>query len=222
MVIWILDMDGGLDDRLASANPGSHRARFEHGEGQASQADDAEELDREFRVIDQMLSMHSALRDRYRRRRTALVLLTMALAILGAGFAFATDKPKITILGVEATRDKWLGVVSLIVLLLGVVDLVTDWSMRARGYGEAAKRLGNLKLKMRACQLAGYQRQAVDRLRAAYDELAPELPPIPERQFAILKARHLRKVEMSRQLSAHPGSAVWLVYVKVLFGRFDA
>ena len=167
--------------------------------------------------MDQMLSQHARLRDRYRRRRLFLVLATMALGLLGAGFAFASNDVRVIILGVGAGRDTWLGVLALIVLLLGVVDLATSWDESAHAHQEATLRLARLKAQFRDVCATSSAAGPPSELAASYAKTMDLLPPIPDRSFNALKAAHLRKVEVSKQLSASPGSAARLVELKVIW-----
>jgi len=176
-----------------------------------------DEFARQRRVMDQMLSQHARLRDRYRRRRLFLVLTTMALGLIGAGFAFATNDVKVTILGVTAGRDKWLGGLSLVVLLLGVVDLATSWDVSAHAHHEATLRLARLKGQFRDVYARSSPGAAPpEELATGYAETMDLLPAIPDRAFNPLKAAHLRKVEVSKRLSAAPGSLSALVTVQLI------
>lgn len=178
---------------------------------------DWDEFARQRGVMDQMLSQHARLRDRYRRRRLFLVLTTMALGLLGAGFAFATNDVKVTILGVTAGRDKWLGGLSLVVLLLGVVDLATSWDESAHAHHEATLRLARLKGQFRDVSARSSPGTAPPaELALGYGETMDLLPAIPDRAFNPLKAAHLRKVEVSKRISAAPGSLSRLVTIQVV------
>ena len=176
-----------------------------------------DEFARQRRVMDQMLSQHARLRDRYRRRRLFLVLTTMALGLIGAGFAFATNDVKLSLLGVTAGRDKWLGGLSLVVLLLGVVDLATNWDEAAHAHHEATLRLARLKGQFRYVYARSSPGAAPpEELATSFAETMDLLPAIPDRAFNPLKAAHLRKVEVSKRISTAPGALSRLVTIQVV------
>jgi len=176
-----------------------------------------EEFHRQRRLVDQMMTMHALLRDRYRRRRLSLLLGTLALAVLGAGFAFASNAGRVTIAGISGRRDTWLGVLSLAILFLTVTDLVTDWAGRSREHKQAVSSLARLKAEFRDVPSPVATTDVPPpTLAVRYNDTMDSLPGIPERAFNPLKARHLRKVAVSRQLSASPGAPAWLIMVRVI------
>lgn len=164
-----------------------------------------DEFSRQRRLVDQLVSMHASLAGRYQARRTASLLLVMGLSVLGAGFAFAASGVTFAMFGVEAARETWVGALALLVLGLTIADLVTDWAGRCRSHQAAVRELAALKVayrEVRSPAAAGVSSQG---LTLRYNALMDTLPPIPERAFNPLKARHLRKVEVSKFLSQHPG-----------------
>jgi hypothetical protein len=185
------------------------------------------ELKRMRRVTDSMLSSHSALRDRYRRRSQSLTLLIIALSIAAASVSFASADRPLTILYVSARLSRWVAVVSLLIFFLAMVDLVIDWRRRTLQHDEAARRLGDLKARLRVPQIVG------DRVETAGADPRPEyertmamIPPIPDRQFAPLKARAAYKVELSKAIDDHHGAPTWwlrlLVRWRGMRGRIAA
>lgn len=174
------------------------------------------EFHQQRRIVDMMLTVHSLLRDRYRRRRVALTVLTLGLAVTGAGFAFASNATDVTIAGIRAGRDTWLGILSLLVLFLCVLDLIADWAGRANAHQIAVSRLARLKADMRDVpKAASNDEQPPATIRFVYSDAMDALPAIPERSFNALKARHLRKVEVSTRLSAAPGAAARVIWWRV-------
>ncbi len=162
------------------------------------------------RVTDSMLSSHSTLRDRYRRRAQSLTLLIIALSIAAASVSFASKDRSLTILYVSARFSRWVAVASLLIFFLAMVDLVIDWRRRTLEHDEAARRLGDLKARLRVPQIIG------DRVETAGTDPRPEyertmamIPPIPDRQFASLKARAAYKVELSKAIDDHHGAPTW-------------
>ena len=185
------------------------------GEGLANEREtagelSARELKRMRRVTDSMLSSHATLRDRYRRRAQSLTLLIIGLSIAAASLSFASDEGSITIFDLEASLSRWVAVLSLLIFFLGMVELVIDWRRRALEHDEAARRLADLKARLRGPQIVGERVETggID-ARAEYDRTTGMIPPIPDRQFAPLKARAAYKVELSKAIDEHRGAPIW-------------
>jgi len=47
--------------------------------------------------------------------------------------------------------------------------------------------------------------------------IVSQLTPIPDSCFNTLKLRHYKKIELSKMISQHPGSTVFLLQLKVLW-----
>lgn len=163
---------------------------------------------KEARLIDQSLSMQASLRDWYRSLGTALVLTVLVLSVLGVAFAFAGGDEPVDLLGWSADRATWLGWLAVVTFCLSLVDLLVDPRARARTRAEAVRALGALKSEYRSAA-ADQSGESDERLSEKYRELVGRLPEIPNALFNPLKSAHLRKVEMSRILSANPGMGYW-------------
>jgi hypothetical protein len=164
------------------------------------------------RVTDSMLSSHSMLRDRYRRRAQSLTLLIIALSIAAASLSFASEDKPLKILHISARLSRWVAVLSLLIFFLAMVDLVIDWRRRTLEHDEAARRLGDLKARLRVPRIVDdrVDTGGVDS-RADYERTTAMLPPIPDRRFAPLKARAVYKVELSKAIDDHRGAPIlWL------------
>ena len=174
------------------------------------------EYRRKFRVLDQMLSSHASLRERYRRRSLALILTIMALSILAASLALAAERP-IEIIAVTVQTKEWLAILAGLIFFLSIVELVVDWRGRAWAHGDAAQRLGLLKGQFRRVEVRGefVDTKDID-LDEAYDETTAAIVEIPNSSFNRLKAKHRRKLAVSDLQDTSPGAPViylrWLVF----------
>jgi hypothetical protein len=164
-----------------------------------------EEIDRQRRLIDQMSTMHSVLRDRYRVQSTVLTCVVLVGSVVAIAFAFAGGSTRVTILGLTANRSTWLGWFAVLAFSLTLVDLVLDRRGAARRHSDAVRQLAAIKSEYRIPPPPGQEIAERDRRSERYQAVMDALPPIPERQFNRLKARHLRKVAISKHLSANPG-----------------
>lgn len=151
--------------------------------------------------------MHATLRDRAARVATVITVTLLCASAIGTALAFAGNDTAVRLLGVQATKSTWLGVLSVGVFCGTLAELVTDRRGVARRHDAAVRLLADLKSEYRqaAPDEDGNCTAAQTRLTERYDHVMVAIPPIPEARFNDLKARHLRKVETSRLLSAHPG-----------------
>lgn len=164
------------------------------------------ENERQYRVLNQMISMHAALRDRYQRWSLVLSVGLLAGAICLNAFVFAGDAV-FTAIGVDATAARaFIGAISVVLLIISLVELKTDWAGSCREHGNAVKTLSDLKASYRMAHSRPNDpgASALADLSAEYGCVMDGLPPIPERLHNRLKARHLFKLEESRWISAHP------------------
>ncbi len=165
----------------------------------------AEENERQYRIIDQLLTAHSVLRDRYARRARFLSVSALALSVALNGFVFANDDVlKFIFRGHVEAAKIGLGLVSIGLLVFAIIEFRVNWEGKSQSHSEAVSRLGRLKAKFRD----GQTTPSEDYWSALSNEYATtmrELPPIPERSFARLKALHVHKRVLSREISNHPG-----------------
>jgi hypothetical protein len=168
------------------------------------------DFNRRFGRIDLMLTAHSVLRDRYWRRARALTLAILALSIVGIALAFVADRP-LTVLGVSARLQVWLGSLAAAIFFLALVDLQVDWRGGARSHSEATARLSDLKAKFAAARIGDPEVASEVDLSQEYERTMAAVVPIPERAFVKLKAKHRRKVAVSKLLDERPGAPMVLL-----------
>lgn len=185
-----------------------------------------DEVKRQSRVVDQMLSMHSALRDRYARRAKLLTLGILGCSVILCTVTFLPDdalKP----LGVSASANRFLiGGFSSIIFFLSIVELCVSWGEVSRRHGEASESLAKFKQQHRAATCSGKVEPGMcAKLTEEFGRLMAELPRIPDKQFPSLKAYHLRKVRLSQMIDSHVGCPVWLLRLRLawrgMFGKKD-
>jgi len=165
------------------------------------------ELDRKFRVLDQSLSMHASLRDRYGRGALVLDVAMLVCSVAFCATTFASDAA-LSHFGLKPDQIRdLLRVFSVLAFTVSVVSLRIDWKGRSARHREAAARLAEASKLFRNFQSAdgSWPDGRVEELSAVYWEAMQNSAPIPEADFVRLKARHLRKVELSRMLSRNPG-----------------
>jgi hypothetical protein len=166
-----------------------------------------------WRVVDQMTTAHSILRDRYRAWSLALMLAILALSVLATALAFAGE-PEVTLI-LTARLPTWVGAVACVIFFLTLVDLQLDWRSKARSHADAARLLAALKTVLRDADVRLKAGNDVD-VGDEYQRTMEGLIEIPDRKFLRFKARHQRKVEISKRISARPETPIWLHRMQLL------
>jgi len=165
------------------------------------------ELGRKFRVLDQILSMHTVLRDRYGRRALFVDVLLLACSVVFCASAFASDQV-LALFGRSPDRVRYLlRAFSVAAFMLSVVSLRVDWKGKSASHRDAAAKMSRAVASFRTRQVddGTWLPGCSAELDGIYWEAMHNSVPIPENVFVSLKARHLRKVELSKMLSSNPG-----------------
>jgi hypothetical protein len=172
---------------------------------------------REFRIVDQMLSMHSMLAQKYRRNALLLSILLLTASSIICGFTFVDDST-LALMGLTGTQGKFcIGIASLLLFTLALVELKVDWGATAADHQDAAKRLAALKASYRqaAASLEAEKPLLWSSLSKEYAKVMESIVAIPDDQFTLLKACHLHKKELSKQISAHPAAPLVILRIKL-------
>jgi len=179
-----------------------------------------DDLKRQAGVVDMMLTMHSILASRYKTKAQTLEISLIAISILLVASTFL-DPQVLSFFSTSPEKARiFIGTCSILVLFLSVVTLIVDWKGRAIQHREAFNTLIPLKSEWRDI-LSNYDNHD-ERTRADFGKrsalILGTLIPIPDAQFNRLKARHLRKVELSKLISANAGSSVILLRFRLWLG----
>lgn len=163
------------------------------------------ENDRQYRVMDQMITMHSVLRDRYRRRAVILHCVLLAVSIVLCACVFVGDEILLALRLKPDTARIGIGVAAVVVLLISIIQLRVDWQRRSQSHADAVERLSRLKSAYRESRTQGQRTpQEFSALSKEWSMTMEYLPPIPEHQFCQLKAKHLFKIRLSQRISENP------------------
>jgi len=171
------------------------------------------ELQRQFRVLDQMLSMHSTLTNRFSRMSLVLDISLLSCAVVFCATTFASED-LFAALSLTPHRIKVvLGVISVLAFLASVISLRVDWKGRHASHKEASQKLTIILARYKELRSSSgeWPSEKSSELNQKYWAVMSNIPTIPDRSFAALKAKHLRKVEISRLLDSHPGCPLFLL-----------
>jgi hypothetical protein len=174
-----------------------------------------DELKRQAKVVDMMLTMHAILASRYQRKAQALEMMLLASSIVLVALTFVdADVLNYFSISTEAVRIT-VGVCSIVIFLLSTISLVVNWKGKATEHRKAFSALIPLKSEWREVLAADehYDDRASLEFSRKSALIMGTLIPIPDAQFNRLKARHQRKVLLSKLISAHPGSSVILLRI---------
>lgn len=177
------------------------------------------ELNREFRLLDQGLSMHAALRDQLARRALAVDILLLACSVVFCATTFASEGTLLQ-LGLSTQRTQFaLGIASIIAFFASLVSLQVDWKGKSAAHQHAVQKMSSALALFRKLRREDgtWPEGHKEELHKSYWDTVNDIVPIPDALFVKLKARHLRKVAVSKLLDSHPGSPVILLRWTVLF-----
>ena len=181
------------------------------------------ELKRQFRVLDQTLSIHAMLKDRYTRRALTLELVLLASSVVFCATTFARDDIFAQVGLSPANVRLMLGVASIAAFFASLVALRVNWQGKSTQHGDAAKKLGNVLAEFRKWKKEDgtWPEGRADELSQSYWVAMHNIVEIPQNQFVNLKAQHLRKVELSKMSSAAPGCPVFLLRFRLFCRSFS-
>ncbi len=176
------------------------------------------ESERQFRVLDQMLSMHAELRDKFRRRSLLLNLSLLLTSVLLCAFVFA-DKSIFLYFGLETKIvNILLGTVSVLCFAFSLVEYRVDWQGKSAVHADSVRKLASLKADYNEnFSIYGAENEEENKLLSKkYNDVMGGIVEIPEACFANLKAKHLRKILLSKRISECPASPVILLRTQLL------
>ncbi|MBU4231253.1 MAG: hypothetical protein KJ822_14810 [Proteobacteria bacterium] len=179
-----------------------------------------DELKRQAKVIDMMLTMHSILASRYSKLSKLLELSMLAISTILVALTFI-DPRVLNYFNIETEIARIIiGASAIIVFFLSIVSLIVDWKGKATQHREAFNTLIPLKTEWR--EVLAFFNEQNDRSRADFARksalILGNLIAIPDSKFNALKARHYHKIMLSKLISNHPGSSVILLRL-CIWGR---
>jgi len=174
-----------------------------------------DELQRMQRVTDQSITAHSILRDRYSRRALLIdILMLVASALVAVGTFTGGDTLQILARGYDHPKVI-LGLISVGVFVLSLIQFKVGWKERASAHAEATRALYQIKSGIRRTRslTSPVPPHQFEVLAAQYNTTNGNVASIPESHFVAFKARHKRKVRISKTLDRYPHACLpclWL------------
>jgi hypothetical protein len=167
--------------------------------------------------VDQSITGHSFLRDKFSRRAGVLSSIILIGAAVVTFLAVSSESVRAHFYLSYPRADHLIGLLGFAVLLCSILELQIGWRERSSRHAEAANALARLKLLI-ARELGSdltLTKARFTEIQQAYENVNDLIAKIPERRFLELKALHRRKVEMSKFLDRHPGASIFLLRLKI-------
>ena len=178
------------------------------------------ELNRQFRVLDQTLSMHTILRDRYATRGLIIDIVLLACSVIFCATTFARDDV-FTQFGLSPQNVRYvLGVASIAAFFASLTALRVDWKGKSARHRDATQKLTSVLALFRETRQEDgtWPQDRGAELHQAYWEVMNNVIEVPTSSFVGLKSRYLRNVEVSKMLDSMPGCPVFMLKL-ILFCR---
>ena len=182
-----------------------------------TQPDHLDELQRMLRVANQSITAHSILRDRFNARALLTdILILVSSAIVAVGTFTGDDILRMLMVGSESPKII-LGLIAVGVFVLSLVQFKVGWKEKASAHAEAVKALSQVKAEIRRMLSSTSQitTHHFEVLAALYDTTNGNMVSIPESHFVSLKARHKRKVRISKILDRLPHASLPLLRLRL-------
>ena len=177
------------------------------------------ELNRQYRVLKQILSMHTFLKDKYERFALIIDIILLICAVVFCATTFIRDDV-FTHIGLASQNVRFiLGITSIVAFLTSLITLRVGWKGKAALHKEAERKLTTVLEFFRELynEDKTWPQEKSIKLHNAYWEAMKNTIDVPANKFVGLKARHLRKVKLSTMLDDAPGSSIWLLRLINLF-----
>jgi hypothetical protein len=182
-----------------------------------SETDLHAEMNRVHRVADMLSSAHANLCQRFQRRAMFLDLCTLGVSTWLTAVVFVEPKIGVRLTPWDFDPQIWIGMLSISVFFLSVVQLRVDWKGRSDAhrrtfdmYAEVKRECGYLVASEQALT-----REKCQRVLSRYDMATDVGTIIPEAEFLIQKKKHLQKMAISRFLDDHPFASILVLRLKL-------
>lgn len=176
------------------------------------------ELLRIRKVADMLCTGHAVLRDRYARRAFVLDVVVLACATWIVALSFVDPLLNLKLTPRFVTPTIWVGLLSVCVFFLSLVQLKTDWKSRSDAHRRTLDLYAEVKRE------AGYilassesDESASRRVLSRYDMASAVGVGLPEKEFLRLKRMHHIKVAISKKLDICPSTSITFLRVRMWF-----
>lgn len=177
-----------------------------------------EEANRQFKVIDQMITSHCVLKERFEKKARSLDIAILLISALLVATVFLDSKIILFLNANENLTRFIIGILSIFVLGLTIIQFKVDWKQCSEQHQKAYEVLCIYKPIFRS------MRKDKNLKKEDYEKKAEEFKiaisficSIPEKQFVALKSKHLKKVLLSKIISRNPSTSVFIIKAYLFF-----
>ena len=173
------------------------------------------DLKKLLRKVDQAITGHSILRDRYSGRSTVLNLVLLVLSAVITFMAFASKATVEAVFPEFLQNEHALPIFALLMFVITIVEVRVGWKEKSASHGEAANALSSFKHELQKAIGESAGGLEVARFFTNYQYVNSSITKIPDSEFLQLKKAHKKKVEICVLLDQYPGASITLLKVKV-------
>lgn len=181
-----------------------------------------EELERKYKVINMMISMHSFLYHRFKTKTlVGNIFFLLTAIILNVFLFFDYDYLSFTGFSVNSIKNI-ISISSFLIFLLSVVFILIEWSKKCEQHLQAVNNLSRLInelrsiLKIEDSSILTHKSELFNEL---YNQINETITKIPDRKFNKLKAKHYKKVELSKFIDRHKGKPYFVIVILFFFDK---
>ena len=181
-----------------------------------------DELQRKYKVINMMITMHSILHHRFKTKSLFGNIFFLLTAIILNVFIFF-DFDYLSFTGFSVDRIKnIIAFTSFLIFLLSVIFILVEWSKKSEQHLQSINQLSRLLnelrslLKIEDSAILKNKSELFDKL---YNQVNETIPKIPDRKFNYLKARHYKKLEISKFIDKHKGKPYLVIRILFFFEK---
>ena len=165
-----------------------------------------------------MLTSHSILQEKYLRKAQALDILILILSSLLVATVFIDSKIIALISNNENFARIIIGIFSVLVFCLTIVQFKVDWKQVADQHCKAFEVLVQFKHIFRNLKDADdLNKDCFDKTMEDYKLATSFICKIPEKYFHRLKSKHLKKVILSKLIRINPSSSIFVIKLYIFF-----
>lgn len=178
-----------------------------------------EEIQRQYRVLRQTLEMHRILHERFKRKADISQMILFLCSVVFCATAFAGDNfYKFLNLCPEVSQN-FLKFFSIMAFAFSIMIMIFDWRGKASLHDNSANRWSIALEKFRNTMKPDgtWPNEYLMELSNAYWEADRNSSKIPSNKFNALKAKYLRKVNISKMKSEYPHCPLFVLNIILHF-----
>lgn len=176
-----------------------------------------DEIQKMFRVADQLISCHTKLRDSYSFWSSAIDISILTLSVWLVALAFAQNSILSIINPTPFPEKFFIGTIAVFTFVLSLVQMKIEWKKRSADHEKAVRNYFEIKHDLGGLLASPIpiNDSQFDRSKEQYAFIGKTSIPVPEHKFLKLKRYHLLKVFVSKYLDDHPGTSISFLRLKI-------